>query len=111
MERIGLVHDPSRDFDHPRVDAEAYPHLVAACVLRAGARRVACGAHALMTETMISSSRSRAAGLDDAGGVELGQRLVAVAARLVAGVLAGAGPLEDGDDLGAPRPASGSASA
>ena len=28
MERIGLVPDPSRDFDHPRVDAEAYPHLV-----------------------------------------------------------------------------------
>jgi len=28
MERIGLVRDPSRDFDHPRVDAVAYPHLV-----------------------------------------------------------------------------------
>jgi RimJ/RimL family protein N-acetyltransferase len=28
MERIGLVRDRSRDFDHPRVDAEAYPHLV-----------------------------------------------------------------------------------
>ena len=28
MERIGLVHDPSRDFDHPRVDAAAYPQLV-----------------------------------------------------------------------------------
>jgi RimJ/RimL family protein N-acetyltransferase len=28
MERIGLVRDPSRDFDHPRVDALAYPHIV-----------------------------------------------------------------------------------
>lgn len=28
MERIGLVRDPSRDFDHSRVDAVAYPHLV-----------------------------------------------------------------------------------
>jgi RimJ/RimL family protein N-acetyltransferase len=28
MERIGLVRDPSRDFDHPRVDPVAYPHLV-----------------------------------------------------------------------------------
>ncbi len=28
MERIGLRRDPSRDFDHPRVDAVAYPHLV-----------------------------------------------------------------------------------
>ena len=28
MERIGLVRDPSGDFDHPRVDAAAYPHLV-----------------------------------------------------------------------------------
>ena len=28
MERIGLVRDPSRDFDHPRVDAVAYPQLV-----------------------------------------------------------------------------------
>ena len=28
MERIGLVHYPDRDFDHPRVDAEAYPQLV-----------------------------------------------------------------------------------
>jgi RimJ/RimL family protein N-acetyltransferase len=28
MERIGLVRDPAGDFDHPRVDAHAYPHLV-----------------------------------------------------------------------------------
>jgi RimJ/RimL family protein N-acetyltransferase len=28
MERIGLIRDPSRDFDHPRVDPVAYPHLV-----------------------------------------------------------------------------------
>lgn len=28
MERIGLVRDPSGDFDHPHVDAAAYPHLV-----------------------------------------------------------------------------------
>lgn len=28
MERIGLVRDPSHDFDHPRVDPVAYPHLV-----------------------------------------------------------------------------------
>jgi RimJ/RimL family protein N-acetyltransferase len=28
MERIGLVRDPAGDFDHPRVDAAAYPHLV-----------------------------------------------------------------------------------
>jgi RimJ/RimL family protein N-acetyltransferase len=28
MDRIGLVRDPSGDFDHPRVDAAAYPHLV-----------------------------------------------------------------------------------
>jgi 3-dehydroquinate dehydratase/shikimate dehydrogenase len=28
MERIGLVRDPARDFDHPRVDPAAYPHLV-----------------------------------------------------------------------------------
>ena len=39
-------------------------------------------------------------GPDDPGGIELGQRLVAIAAGLVAGVLAGAGPLEDRDDLG-----------
>ena len=53
-----------------------------------------------MTETMISSSRARAAGWTTPGGVELGERLVAVAAGLVAGVVAGAGPLEDRDDLG-----------
>lgn len=29
MEKIGLRRDPARDFDHPRVDAEAYPELVA----------------------------------------------------------------------------------
>jgi RimJ/RimL family protein N-acetyltransferase len=28
MERIGLRREPSRDFDHPNVDAEAYPELV-----------------------------------------------------------------------------------
>lgn len=28
MERIGLVREPARDFDHPLVDAVAYPHLV-----------------------------------------------------------------------------------
>jgi RimJ/RimL family protein N-acetyltransferase len=28
MERIGLIRDLSGDFDHPRVDAAAYPHLV-----------------------------------------------------------------------------------
>ena len=28
MERIGLTRDPSRDFDHPRVDPVAYSHLV-----------------------------------------------------------------------------------
>ena len=28
MERIGLVRDPTRDFDHPRVDPRAYPQLV-----------------------------------------------------------------------------------
>lgn len=28
MDKIGLAPDPSRDFDHPRVDAEAYPELV-----------------------------------------------------------------------------------
>ena len=48
-------------------------------------------------------------GPDDAGGIELGQRLVAVAAGLVAGVLAGTGPLEDRDDLG-DRLGAGSAS-
>jgi RimJ/RimL family protein N-acetyltransferase len=28
MERIGLLRDPAGDFDHPRVDQQAYPHLV-----------------------------------------------------------------------------------
>jgi RimJ/RimL family protein N-acetyltransferase len=28
MERIGLIRDPSADFDHPRVDPIAYPQLV-----------------------------------------------------------------------------------
>ena len=28
MERIGLRREPARDFDHPNVDAAAYPHLV-----------------------------------------------------------------------------------
>ena len=28
MERIGLIRDPSGDFDHPRVDPVAHPHLV-----------------------------------------------------------------------------------
>lgn len=28
MERIGLHHDPDRDFDHPRVDPKANPELV-----------------------------------------------------------------------------------
>jgi hypothetical protein len=28
MERIGLVRDPSGDFDHPRVDPAVHPHLV-----------------------------------------------------------------------------------
>ena len=55
-----------------------------------------------MTETMIASRCSRAAGWIDPGRIQLGERLVAVAASLVAGVLAGAGALEDGDDLGDP---------
>lgn len=29
MEKIGLRRDPSRDFDHPKVDAAAHPELVA----------------------------------------------------------------------------------
>lgn len=28
MDKIGLQRDPARDFDHPRVDAAAYPQLV-----------------------------------------------------------------------------------
>ena len=39
-------------------------------------------------------------GVDDPGRVELGERLVAVAAGLVAGVVAGPAPLEDRDRLG-----------
>lgn len=34
MERIGLVRDPSGDFDHLRVDRVAYPHLVAHVLYR-----------------------------------------------------------------------------
>lgn len=36
MERIGLVRDPSRDFDHPRVDPMAYPQLVRHVLYRLG---------------------------------------------------------------------------
>lgn len=35
MERIGLVRDPSGDFDHPRVDPVAYPELVQHVLYRA----------------------------------------------------------------------------
>jgi RimJ/RimL family protein N-acetyltransferase len=28
MEKVGMVHDPARDVDHPRVDPAAHPHLV-----------------------------------------------------------------------------------
>ena len=34
MERIGLMRDPKLDFDHPHVDAEAYPELVRHVVYR-----------------------------------------------------------------------------
>jgi ribosomal-protein-alanine N-acetyltransferase len=34
MERIGLLRDSARDFDHPRVDPVAYPHLVAHVMYR-----------------------------------------------------------------------------
>jgi RimJ/RimL family protein N-acetyltransferase len=34
MERIGLVRDPAGDFDHPRVDPVAYPHLVSHVLYR-----------------------------------------------------------------------------
>ncbi|HEX2142549.1 MAG TPA: GNAT family N-acetyltransferase [Candidatus Limnocylindria bacterium] len=34
MERIGLVRDAALDFDHPRVDPSAYPHLVRHVVYR-----------------------------------------------------------------------------
>ena len=43
MERIGLRRDAAGDFDHPRVDPVAYPHLVRARVLPAQSRRVATG--------------------------------------------------------------------
>jgi len=36
MERIGLVHDPDGDFDHPRVDAARYPQLVRHVFYRLG---------------------------------------------------------------------------
>lgn len=36
MERIGLVRDPSGDFNHPRIDAEAYPQLVRHVFYRLG---------------------------------------------------------------------------
>jgi RimJ/RimL family protein N-acetyltransferase len=36
MERIGLRRDPARDFDHPNVDAAAYPHLVRHVFYRLG---------------------------------------------------------------------------
>ena len=28
MEKLGMRHEPERDFDHPRVDAARHPHLV-----------------------------------------------------------------------------------
>jgi RimJ/RimL family protein N-acetyltransferase len=34
MERIGLVRHPAGDFEHPRVDPIAYPHLVAHVMYR-----------------------------------------------------------------------------
>jgi RimJ/RimL family protein N-acetyltransferase len=36
MERIGLVRDPGGDFDHPKVDPVAYPHLVRHVFYRLG---------------------------------------------------------------------------
>ena len=36
MERIGLRRDPTGDFDHPNVDAVAYPHLVRHVFYRLG---------------------------------------------------------------------------
>ena len=36
MERIGLISDPAGDFDHPRVDPVAYPHLVGHVFYRLG---------------------------------------------------------------------------
>jgi RimJ/RimL family protein N-acetyltransferase len=37
MERIGLVRDSAGDFDHPRVDPAAYPHLVSHVLYRLSA--------------------------------------------------------------------------
>ena len=34
MERIGLVRDPAGDFEHPRVDPIAYPHIVSHVMYR-----------------------------------------------------------------------------
>ena len=63
MERIGLRREPSRDFDHPNVDADAYPQLVRHVFYALGRDEVGTRrAQALMTPTMISSSRARAAG-------------------------------------------------
>jgi RimJ/RimL family protein N-acetyltransferase len=39
MERIGLVRDPSGDFDHPNVDPVAYPQLVRHVLYRLGRDR------------------------------------------------------------------------
>jgi RimJ/RimL family protein N-acetyltransferase len=36
MERIGLRRDPAGDFDHPKVDPAAYPHLVRHVFYRLG---------------------------------------------------------------------------
>ena len=46
MERIGLVRDPSRDFDHPRVDPVAYPQLVRHVFYRLRREEWAAGATA-----------------------------------------------------------------
>ena len=43
MERIGLRRDPSGDFDHPKVDAAAYPHLVRHVFYRLGRADWAAG--------------------------------------------------------------------
>jgi RimJ/RimL family protein N-acetyltransferase len=60
MERIGLVRDPSRDFDHPRVDAAAHPQLV---------RHVL---YALDRETWLACHRPTAGAADAAGADEAG---------------------------------------
>jgi RimJ/RimL family protein N-acetyltransferase len=39
MERIGLVRDPSGDFDHPRVDPVRYPELVHHVLYRLGCEK------------------------------------------------------------------------